>query len=264
MVTTAQSILVSERYARQTIYPAIGPTGQSRMGASRVCLIGCGALGSHIADTLVRAGIGYLRIVDRDVPVQSNLQRQSLFDEQDVVDGIPKAIAAAKRLTAANSEVSVDPRVLDVNSSNIESLITDVDFVVDGSDNFEVRYLINDACVKHGKPWVYGGVIGSYGMTMTVRPGQTPCLRCIFPDAPAPGEAPTCDTAGVIGPAVTVVAGMQSAEALKLAVGDLEALNRDLLAIDVWNVSIEQVGLGAPRVDCPTCGAHEFTYLEPG
>jgi adenylyltransferase/sulfurtransferase len=250
MVTT--SPLVAERYARQTIYPAIGLSGQSKLAQSRVCLIGCGALGTHIADTLARAGIGFLRIVDRDIPVLSNLQRQSLFDEQDVVDGIPKAVAAARRLNAVNSDIVIDARVLDVTSANIESLIADVDFVVDGSDNFEVRYLINDACVKLDKPWVYGGVIGSYGMSMTIQPGKTPCLRCIFPEAPAAGDAPTCDTAGVIGPAVTVVAGIQSAEALKLAVGDLDALNHDLLAIDVWKLSIDQLALGAPRVGCPT------------
>ncbi|MGA7669269.1 MAG: ThiF family adenylyltransferase [Nitrolancea sp.] len=261
MVMTG-SILVSERYARQTIFPSIGETGQNRLRATRVCLIGCGALGTHIADTLVRAGFGFVRIVDRDIPVQSNLQRQSLFDEQDVIDAIPKVIAAAKRLNAVNSDVMVEPHVLDVNATNIEPLVADVDFVVDGSDNFEIRYLINDICVKLNKPWVYGGVIGSYGMTMTIRPGVTPCLRCVFPEAPAPGEAPTCDTAGVIGPAVTVVAGLQSAEAMKLAVGAIGELNPDLLAIDVWNVSVDQIPLGAPSPDCPTCGQHDFTFLE--
>ncbi len=256
------SILISERYARQTIFAGIGEAGQHKLRASRVCLVGCGALGTHIADILVRAGVGFLRIVDRDIPVQSNLQRQSLFDEQDVIDGIPKVIAATKRLRAVNSEVTIEPHVMDVNSSNIEPLISDVDFVVDGSDNFEIRYLINDVCIKLGKPWVYGGVIGSYGMTMTIRPDKTPCLRCVFPDAPAPGEAPTCDTAGVIGPAVNVVAGMQSAEALKLAVSAIDSLNPDLLAIDVWNISVDQIPLGAPNPDCPTCGRHEFTFLE--
>lgn len=256
------SILISERYARQTIFPAIGETGQNKLRSSRVCLIGCGALGTHIADTLVRAGVGFLRLVDRDILVQSNLQRQSLFDEQDVIDGIPKVIAATKRLTAVNSEVMIEPHVMDVNSTNIEPLVVDVDFVVDGSDNFEIRYLINDVCVKLNKPWVYGGVIGSYGMTMTIRPGETPCLRCVFPEAPAPGEAPTCDTAGVIGPAVSVVAGMQSAEALKLAVGAHEALNPDLLAVDVWDVSVDQIPLGVPSEDCPTCGRHDYTFLE--
>ncbi len=261
MVMTG-SFLVSERYARQTIFHAIGEAGQNKLLNSRVCLIGCGALGTHIADTLVRAGIGFLRIVDRDIPVQSNLQRQSLFDEQDVIDGIPKVIAATNRLTAVNSEVTVEPHVLDVNSTNIEALVTDVDFVVDGSDNFEIRYLINDICVKLNKPWVYGGVIGSYGMTMTIRPGITPCLRCVFPEAPAPGEAPTCDTAGVIGPAVTVVAGMQSAEAMKLAVGAIDSLNTELLAIDVWTVSVDQIPLGLPSEDCPTCAKHDYTFLE--
>ncbi len=256
------SILVSERYARQTIFPAIGEAGQNRLSSTRVCLIGCGALGTHIADTLVRAGFGFVRIVDRDVPVQSNLQRQCLFDEQDVIDGIPKVIAAARRLSAVNSDVTIEPHVLDVNATNIEPLVADVDFVVDGSDNFEIRYLINDVCVKLNKPWVYGGVIGSYGMTMTIRPGVTPCLRCVFPDAPGPGEAPTCDTAGVIGPAVAVVAGMQSAEAMKLAVGAIGELNTNLLAIDVWNLSVDQIPLGAPSPDCPTCGHHEFTFLE--
>lgn len=256
------SLLVSERYVRQTIFHAIGETGQNRLRASRVCLIGCGALGTHIADTLVRAGVGFLRIVDRDIPVQSNLQRQSLFDEQDVIDGVPKVIAATKRLNAVNSEVTIEPHVLDVNSTNIEPLVADVDFVVDGSDNFEIRYLINDVCVKLNKPWVYGGVIGSYGMTMTIRPELTPCLRCVFPEAPAPGEAPTCDTAGVIGPAVNVVAGLQSAEAMKLAVGAIEALNTDLLAIDVWDLSIDQVPLGARNAECPTCAKHEYTFLD--
>lgn len=250
------------RYVRQTIFPAIGDAGQERLGAARVCLIGCGALGTHIADTLVRAGVGFLRIADRDIPVLHNLQRQSLFDEQDVAEGLPKAVAAARRLAAANSDVTLEPCVVDINSTNIESLVADVDFVVDGSDNFEVRYLVNDACVKHGKPWVYGGVIGSYGMSMTLRPGSTPCLRCVFPEAPAPGEAPTCDTAGVLGPVVALIAAVESAEAMKLALGDLDALNPNLLAVDTWDWSIDQIPLGAPRPECPTCQRHEFTFLD--
>ena len=254
---------VSEhRYVRQTIHPAIGADGQERLRAARVLLVGCGALGTHIADTLVRAGIGFVRIADRDIPVLHNLQRQSLFDEQDVAEGLPKAAAAARRLAAVNSEVRVEPVVADVNGGNIESLLTDVDFVLDGTDNFEARYLINDACVKHGKPWVYGGVIGSYGMSMTIIPGETPCMRCIFPEAPAPGDAPTCDTAGVLGPVVSLVASIQAAEAMKLALGRPEALNTGLLSLDVWDWSIEQVPLGSPRPECPTCGAHDYTYLD--
>ncbi|HUZ02279.1 MAG TPA: ThiF family adenylyltransferase [Thermomicrobiaceae bacterium] len=256
------SVVIAGRYARQVIFPAIGAVGQERLGRSRVCLIGVGALGSHVADLLVRAGIGYLRLVDRDVPELTNLQRQSLYDESDLDSGVPKAVAAARRLAAANSEVELDPHVADVNQGNVEALIADVDLVIDGSDNFEVRYLVNDACLKLGKPWVYGGVIASYGMSMTVLPGVTPCLRCVFPDPPAPGEAPTCDTAGVIGPAVAVVAGLQAAEALKLAVGADDARNRDLVAIDVWDLSFDRIALGDRREDCPACGRHEYTFLD--
>ena len=262
-VTTAtSSALVAGRYARQVIFPAIGIDGQARLARSRVCLIGVGALGSHIADLLVRAGVGYLRLVDRDVPELTNLQRQSLYQESDLDAGVPKAIAAARRLADANSEVEIDPRVTDVNQANIEDLITGVDLVVDGSDNFELRYLLNDACLKLGRPWVYGGVIGSYGMTMTILPGETPCLRCVFPDPPAPGEAPTCDTAGVIGPAVAVVAGIQAAETLKLAVGADDARNRDLIAVDVWDLSFDRIAVGDRRPDCPACGLHEYTFLD--
>lgn len=254
--------VLAERYARQTIFPAIGPDGQERLNQARVLVVGVGALGTHLADTLARAGVGFLRIVDRDLPEITNLQRQVLFDEADVEAGLPKAIAGAKRLEAINSEITIEPHVLDVNPTNVESLIEDVDFVVDGTDNFEIRYLVNDACVKLGKPWVYGGVIGSYGMTMTIIPGTTPCLRCIFPDAPAPGDAPTCDTAGVIGPAVMVVAGLEAAEAMKLAVGAHDKLNRDLIAVDVWELSIDRVPLGEPNPDCPACGRREFTFLD--
>ncbi len=258
----AETAALSERYARQTIYPEIGPDGQRRLLGARVCLVGVGALGTHIADTLARAGVGFLRIVDRDVPELNNLQRQILFDEADVASGDPKAVLAARRLAAINREVTVEPLVLDVNATNVESLIRDVDFVVDGSDNFELRYLLNDACVKLGKPWVYGGVIGSYGMTMTIRPGETPCLRCLFPDPPPPGDAPTCDTAGVLGPAVAVVAAIEAAEAMKLALGAQDALNPDLLSIDVWSLSFDRIRLGEPRPDCPACGQREFAFLD--
>lgn len=257
-----RAAVIPERYSKQAIFAGIGPAGQERLGRARVCLMGVGALGTHIATTLARAGVGYLRLVDRDVPELSNLQRQVLFEEADLEAGVPKAVAAARRLAAANSEIELDPRVLDVNQTNVESLVRDVDLVVDGSDNFEIRYLINDACVKLGIPWIYGGVIGSYGMSMTILPGQTPCLRCVFPDPPQPGDGPTCDTAGVIGPAVAVVAALEAAEAMKLAVGAEEQLNRDLLAIDVWDLRFDQVPLGAPSPDCPTCGRREFEFLD--
>jgi adenylyltransferase/sulfurtransferase len=254
----------ADRYARQIRFDGIGGEGQARLAATRVALIGAGALGTHIADTLVRAGIGFLRIVDRDVPDLSNLQRQILFDEADIEAQIPKAIAAAECLCAINSTITIEPHVLDVNAANIERLIGDVDSVADGTDNFEVRYLINDACVKLGKPWVYGGVIGSYGMTMTIIPGETPCLRCVFPEPPPPGDVPTCDTAGVIGPAVASVTAFQSAETMKLAIGARDTLNRDLLSIDIWQLTFDRIPLGGPVPDCRCCGQREFEFLDRG
>lgn len=224
-------------------------------------VLGCGALGGVSANLLVRAGVGHVRIVDRDYVELSNLQRQTLFEEEDVRQRLPKAIAAAERLQRVNSSVTIEPVVADINASNVESLIAGAGILIDGLDNFETRYLINDAAIKHGVPWVYGGVIGSYGMSMTVRPGETPCLRCVFADAPSPGSAPTCETAGVIGPAVDVVGAIQAAEVLKLAIDDLAALNTALLSIDLWSHATERIPLGSPRPDCPACQRREFTYL---
>lgn len=253
---------LDNRYIRQQIFAAIGKDGQERIANARVALIGCGALGSTIADLLVRAGIGQLTIADRDYVELHNLQRQSLFDERDVRDHIPKAAAAMNRLAEINAQAKVMPVIADVNGSNITQIVQDADLMIDGTDNFETRYLINDVAVKLNKPWVYGGVIASYGMTMTILPGETPCLRCVFPDQPEAGSAPTCDTAGVIGPAVHTVASFQAAEALKLLVGDRERLNRDLIALDLWALTFDRVPLGAPRPDCPTCSARNFEFLE--
>jgi adenylyltransferase/sulfurtransferase len=250
-----------DRYARQTRFAAIGAEGQTRIAQTCVVLFGCGALGGVSANLLVRAGIGHLRLVDRDYVELSNLQRQPLFDEQDVVERLPKAIAAAARLSRVNSEVVVEPVVADVNTANIESLIADADLIVDGLDNFETRFLINDVAIKHQLPWVYGGVIGSYGMTMTIRPGTTACLRCVFPEAPTAGSAPTCETAGVIGPAVDVIGAIQAAEVLKLAIDDHAALNTSLLSIDLWTLTTDKIPLGSPRPGCPACQQREFSFL---
>lgn len=250
------------RYSRQARFAPIGDEGQRRIQSARVCLIGAGALGTHIAASLARAGVGYLRIIDRDVPELSNLQRQTLFTEADVEAGLPKAVAAAEALRLANRDVQIDPVVVDLNSTNIERLIGGTDFVVDGCDNFELRYLLNDACVKLGIPWIYGGIIGSQGMTMTIRPGTTPCLRCVFPSPPPAGEAPTCETAGVIEPSVAVVAGLQSAEALKLASGRDDDLNDELISIDVWHHTFQQLHLGVPKADCPACQQRRFDWLD--
>jgi molybdopterin-synthase adenylyltransferase len=252
----------TQRYARQRILPAIGNEGQERLRNSRAAVLGIGALGTHIADSLVRAGVGFVRIVDRDVPELSNLQRQILFTTEDVTEGVPKAIAAARMLEQVNPEIEIEPLVQDINPTNIESFIKDVDLVLDGSDNFELRYLLNDAAVKHGKPWIYGGVIGTHGMTMTIVPGATPCLRCIFPDAPAPGDAPTCDTAGVLGPAVSVVAGLQASEAVKFLSGNHDDLNRTLTMIDVWQFSFRSIDLNGRDPDCPTCGHRYYEFLD--
>lgn len=250
------------RYARQTILPAIGREGQERLTATHVLVVGCGALGSTAANLLARAGVGRLTIVDRDYVELHNLQRQTLFDEADVAAHLPKSVAAATKLRRINTGITVAPLVADINAASLPAMLPGVDLIVDGLDNFETRYLVNDAAVKHGIPWVYGGVIGTYGMTMTVRPGRSACLRCVFPEPPAAGTAPTCDTAGVLGPAVDIIAGLQAAEALKLAVGATDALNPGLLAIDVWSLTFDRIPLPGPVPTCSTCGERRFTFLD--
>src|SRR6516165_11534795 len=225
---------ILERYSRQIRFPGIGEAGQRRLLDSRVTLCGCGALGTVLANALVRAGVGHLRLIDRDFIETHNLQRQVLFDEHDVAENLPKAEAAARKLAAINSAVHVEPIVTDVDRTNILELVHDADLILDGTDNFEIRYLINDVAVKLGKPWVYGGCIGSHGQTMTILPGETPCLRCVFEAAPAPGEAGTCETAGVLGPVVNIIASLQAAEAFKILTGHIEQISRDLTYIDIW------------------------------
>src|SRR5437588_7587226 len=223
-----------DRYSRQVRFPNLGEAGQRKLTASRVTVCGCGALGTVLANHLVRAGVGHVRIVDRDFIETHNLQRQVLFDEHDVAENLPKAEAAARKLGAINSSVFVEPVVTDIDRTNIVGLCEDADVILDGTDNFEIRYLINDVAVKLNKPWVYGGCIGSHGQVMAILPGETPCLRCVFEAAPAPGEAGTCETAGVLSPIVNIVANFPAAEALKLLAGRLDAVNRDLVYIDVW------------------------------
>lgn len=259
MLSAPPTATDQSRYARQMIHPAIGEAGQRRLAAARVLLVGCGALGTHIADTLARAGVGFLRVVDRDFVELHNLQRQVLFDEADVARGQPKALAAAAQLRRINSAVAVEPLVDDVNAGNIAALIADVDLIVDGTDNFETRYLLNDAAVRAGTPWIYGGVLATYGMTMTILPGETACLRCAFPAPPPAGAAPTCDTAGVLGPAVATIAALQATEALKVLLGARDAVNRDLLAFDVWRLSFDRLLIGR-KADCPTCGDGPRAY----
>lgn len=252
---------MNDRYSRQVLFPEIGPAGQRRLVDFKVTLIGCGALGAAHAEMLSRAGVGSLKIIDRDFVEFTNLQRQTLYKESDAADRLPKAVAAKKRLAEINSEVNVEAVVADINSSTVESLIEGSDLVLDGSDNFQVRYLVNDACIKQGTPWIYGAAVSSYGTTMTVIPGETPCLRCIFEEMPDAGSSPTCDTAGVIMPIILSIASIQVAEAIKLAVGDTDALHRSLIQIDIWQNDWRKIKLSGPTPDCPACGHRNFEFL---
>jgi molybdopterin/thiamine biosynthesis adenylyltransferase len=225
-------------------------------------IVGCGALGTAHAESLARAGVGYLRIVDRDFVEASNLQRQTMFTERDASERLPKAIAAATHLNEINSSVVVQPEVVDLNHSNVEQLLEGCHLIIDGTDNFSTRYLINDAAVKHKVPWIYGAAVGSYGVTMTIRPGQTPCLRCLFEEAPPAASAPTCDTAGVIMPIINVISAIQVTEALKLLTGNHETLHGGLLQFDVWRNEWRRINPGSPRPDCLTCGQHQFETLQ--
>ena len=253
-----------DRYVRQMRYAPLGEQGQRRLAASRALVCGCGALGSVLANTLVRAGVGSVRIVDRDFLELNNLQRQVLFDEQDVAEQLPKAIAAAQKLRRINSQVDVEPVVADVDHTNIERLSEGVDVIVDGTDNFETRFLINDAAVKLGLPWVYGGCLGAEGQSMTILPGETPCLRCLIQECPAPGTTPTCDTAGILGPAVNVIASIEAIEAIKILSGNRESISRNLTVVELWDNHLRQVSVASLReqVDCPTCRHGEFPWLD--
>ncbi len=256
-----------ERYSRQMRVPGIGKAGQERIMNSRVTLCGVGALGTVLANNLVRAGVGHIRVIDRDFVEPSNLQRQVLFDEADVTNNMPKAEAAVIKMRQINSGVKLEAIVADINRTNIEEFCKDSDLILDGTDNFEVRYTINDVAVKLGKPWVYGGAVGTEGMTMTIIPGDTPCLRCVFEASPGPGEVGTCETAGVLGPAVGVIANMQSAEALKILAGKKETINRELVMLNLWENTYKRVKI-APLMGrkgkCPCCALKQFDWLDGG
>lgn len=252
------------RYSRQILYEKIGVEGQRRLSSARVVLFGCGALGTVIANTLVRAGVGFMRICDRDFIERDNLQRQVLFDEDDIAAGLPKAEAAAAKLRRINSSVTIEPSVIDVNPSNIERLADGAELLLDGTDNFETRFLINDLAVKSRRPWVYGAVIGATGLCMTIIPHDTPCIRCVFEEAPPPEMNPTCDTAGVLGSAVNLVAGLQAIEAVKLLIGRNDEINRHLVHLDAWSGRFVNMKVQSAydTGNCPCCKRGEFPYLE--
>jgi molybdopterin-synthase adenylyltransferase len=296
--------MAMNRYHRQILLRQIGPAGQDRLARSRVLLIGCGALGTVLAEHLVRGGVGFLRIVDRDLVEMTNLQRQTLFDERDAAELTPKAIAAARRLSAINSDVKIEPIVTNVDSGNIENYAGvanspsppspgtpgegggggpsaktrphtnpppeyqereddgPVDLILDGTDNVETRGLINDVAVMHGLPWVYAACVGMIGRVMPIYPGSGPCLRCVFPELPAPAELPSCDTAGVFAPAAAVVASLAAAAAIKLLIGADPVAGCELTTIDVWTNRIRSIAVGdRPRPDCPVCGRRELAFL---
>ncbi len=249
-----------DRYSRQTLFAPIGQTGQAQLEEATVTIIGCGALGTVLANNLARAGVGHLVIADRDYIELNNLQRQILFDEDDVAQHLPKAIAAARQLQRINSDIRVDAIIEDINADGIESLISETDLVLDATDNFETRYLLNDVCIKLQRPWIYSGVIAAYGTSMNILPGDTACLRCAFPDMPMPGTTPTCDTAGVLNGIVGTIAGIASTEALKILLHSPN-VNRAMTWIDLWENTFDHIEI--PRqLDCPACGQHHFEFLE--
>lgn len=248
-----------ERYSRQILFSAIGESGQQRLLDARVVVVGCGALGSFQAGALARAGIGFLRIIDRDYVELSNLQRQWLFDQCDVEQALPKSVAAARKIAAINSGIEVEPQVADLTPANVDELLGDCGLILDGTDNFETRYLINDYALSHGKPWIYGAAVGSYGITMPIVPGKSACLRCIYPDPPA-GAQPTCETSGVLGTITALIASLQVSEALKILSG--AEPSRKITTVDVWTGEIRQIAQPGPEPKCPACGRGEFPYLD--
>jgi len=250
-----------DRYVRQMVFPGVGEDGQLALLNSAVAVIGCGGLGTHVADNLTRAGVGRLRLVDRDRAELSNLQRQLLFDEKDAAASLPKAEAAARKLRTINSQVQVEPLIAEVGQDNVERIVGDVDVVLDGSDNFDTRYLINDACVKLGIPWVYGGAVASYGMSMTILPHQTACLRCVFPRKPPQETMVTCETAGILASTVAVVAAIQCSEALKILLNRGHR-NEGLIHIDLWENTFEAFSVQEPNEKCPACGQGRYEFLE--
>ncbi len=254
------SLTPEERYSRQVLFHGIGPEGQQRLRAARIAMVGCGATGSAAAGLLARAGVGALRIIDRDYVEPSNLQRQTLFDESDAAESLPKAVAAARKIVAFNSDIAVEPQVADLTPANIAELLAGAHIILDGTDNFETRYLLNDYSARDRVPWIYAAAVGSYGVTMNVLPGETACLACVFPESPR-GSFETCDTAGILNSAATTVAAIAATEAIKFLVGARPALRSTLLSFDLWRNDRSEISVLHPRADCRVCAARDFVHL---
>jgi molybdopterin/thiamine biosynthesis adenylyltransferase len=254
------SLELDDRYSRQILFRGVGAEGQRRLAEARVAIVGCGATGSAVASLLARSGVGTIRIIDRDYVEPSNLQRQTLFDETDARESLPKAVAAARRIAAFNSQIVVEPKVADLTPENIEVLLEGMGLILDGTDNFETRYLVNDFAVKNAVPWIYSAAVGSYGVTLNVLPGTTACLACVFPESPH-GTFETCETAGILNSAVNLVASIEASEAIKLLVGASTKMRRTLLSFDVWTNERAEVQAGKPRPRCRACGERDFVHL---
>jgi molybdopterin/thiamine biosynthesis adenylyltransferase len=249
-----------DRYSRQVLFAGIGPAGQHRLGLSSVVVVGCGATGSVLSSLLARAGVGHLRVIDRDYVEASNLQRQVLFDEADAAESLPKAVAATRKLRSFNSEIRVEGVVADLTPDNIEDLLDGADLVLDGTDNFETRYLINDFAVSKKLPWIYTAAVGSYCVTMNILPGETACLACLFPDSPK-GLVQTCDSSGILNSAVNAAASLSATESVKFLVGAKDKMRRTLLSFDVWENDRAEISAARPRTDCQACGQNDFIHL---
>ena len=249
------------RYQRQSRFAPLGEEGQRRLDAARIAVVGLGALGSVQAELLARAGVGRLRLIDRDFVELSNLQRQTLYDEADAEEGLPKAVAAARRLARVNSAIVAEPLVADLTPGQAEELLEGVDLILDGTDNFETRYLINDFSVLHAIPWIYGAAVGSYGVKLAIVPGRSACFRCVYPESPQ-GAQPTCETEGVLGAVTAAVAALQAGDALKILARGPESVASRLTTVDVWTGEIRQSAEPARDPDCPCCALREFSHLE--
>lgn len=252
---------IQDRYSRQMLFTPIGPAGQARISRSSAVIVGCGAIGAAAAGLLARAGVGRLRVIDRDFVEPSNLQRQILFDEADARDALPKAVAAERKLRALNSAIAVEGCVADLTPRNAAELLSGFDLILDGTDNFETRFLMNDVAVQSGRPWIYAAAVASYGVTLAVRPGHSPCLACLADGTPGAAMEETCDTVGVLGPAVNLIASLECAEALKILSGREDALHGRLMSCDVWTGRLQSVRV-ARNPDCPVCSRREFAHLQ--
>jgi len=250
-----------DRYSRQIRFEPFGPEGQERLLAATAVVVGCGALGTVQASLLARAGVGTLRLIDRDYVEESNLQRQLLYTEGDARSGLPKAEAARRHLAEANSGVQIEAFVADLNPRDLDELLGGADVILDGTDNFETRFLINDLAVRDGVPWIYGAAVGSYGIAIPILPGDSACFRCIYPEAPS-GVQPTCETAGVLGPVTSLIGSIQAMESLKILAGLRDRVRKKIFTADLWSGPVRESSIPARDADCPTCGRREFVFLE--